>query len=63
MAMAHLCTFDCDHMWKKLEEESIKKIGDHVLTKNVNDQKHYPSLCAIITLGKRGVNPRPFLSP
>jgi hypothetical protein len=45
-------------MWKKLEEESIKKLGDHVLTKNVNDQKHYPSLCAIITLGKRGVNPR-----
>jgi hypothetical protein len=24
MAMAHLCTNDCDHMWKKLEEENIK---------------------------------------
>jgi hypothetical protein len=24
MAMAHLCTNDCDHMWKRLEEKSIK---------------------------------------
>jgi hypothetical protein len=27
MAMAHLCTNDCDHMWKKLEEKSIKPWG------------------------------------
>ena len=26
MAMAHLCTNDCDHMWKKLEEKSIKTL-------------------------------------
>jgi hypothetical protein len=24
MAMAHLCTNDCDHMWKKLKEKSIR---------------------------------------
>jgi hypothetical protein len=22
--MAHLCTNDCDHMWKKLKEKSIR---------------------------------------
>jgi hypothetical protein len=27
MAMAPLCTNDCDHMWKKLEEKSIKPWG------------------------------------
>jgi hypothetical protein len=27
MAMAHLCTNDCDHMWKKLEKKSIKTLG------------------------------------
>jgi hypothetical protein len=26
MAIAHLCTNDCDHMWKKLEEKSIKTL-------------------------------------
>jgi hypothetical protein len=26
-AMAHLCTIDCDHMWKKLGEKSIKPWG------------------------------------
>jgi hypothetical protein len=26
MAMAHLCTNDCDHMWKKLEKKSIKTL-------------------------------------
>jgi hypothetical protein len=26
MAMAHLCTNDCDHMWKKLKEKSIKTL-------------------------------------
>jgi hypothetical protein len=25
-AMAHLCTNDCDHMWKKLKEKSIKTL-------------------------------------
>jgi hypothetical protein len=24
MAMAYLCTNDCDHMWEKLEEKSMK---------------------------------------
>jgi hypothetical protein len=24
MAMTHLCTDDCDHMWKKLKEKSIR---------------------------------------
>jgi hypothetical protein len=42
---------------------SLLLLGDHVLTKDVNDQKHYPSIYAIITLGKRRFNPRPFLSP
>jgi hypothetical protein len=23
MAMAHICTNDCDHMWKKLKEKNI----------------------------------------
>jgi hypothetical protein len=26
MAMAHLCTNDCDHMWKKLKEKSIRTL-------------------------------------
>jgi hypothetical protein len=26
MAMAHVCTNDCDHMWKKSEEKSIKTL-------------------------------------
>jgi hypothetical protein len=29
----------------------------------VNDQKHSPCLCALITLDKKGVNPRPLLNP
>jgi hypothetical protein len=53
VAMAHLCTNDCDHMWKKLEEKSIKTL----------ETMFYPSFGAIITLGKRGVNPRPLLNP
>jgi hypothetical protein len=40
-----------------------QNLENQVLTKNVNDQKHYPSIYAIITLGKRRINPRPFLSP
>jgi hypothetical protein len=27
MAMAHLCTNDCDHIWKKLERKSKKTLG------------------------------------
>jgi hypothetical protein len=46
-----------------VEEREPQNLGNHVLTKNVNDQKHYPSIYAIITLGKRRLNPRPFLSP
>jgi hypothetical protein len=26
MARAHLCTNDCDHMWKKLKEKSIRTL-------------------------------------
>jgi hypothetical protein len=26
MAMTHLCTDDCDHMWKKLKEKSIRTL-------------------------------------
>jgi hypothetical protein len=26
MAMAHLCTNDCDHMWKKLKEKRIRTL-------------------------------------
>jgi hypothetical protein len=50
-------------MWKKLEEKSIKTLETMFYPKNVNGQKHYPSFCAIITLDKRGVNPRPLLNP
>jgi hypothetical protein len=46
-----------------VEEREPQNLGNHVLTKNVNDQKHYPSIYAIITLGKRRLNPRPSLSP
>jgi hypothetical protein len=26
MARAHLCTNDCDHMWKKLKQKSIRTL-------------------------------------
>jgi hypothetical protein len=27
MARAHLCTNDCDHMWKKLKEKGVRSLG------------------------------------
>jgi hypothetical protein len=26
MARAHLCTNDCDHMWKKLKEQGVRAL-------------------------------------
>jgi hypothetical protein len=30
MARAHLCSNDCDHMWKKLKEKSIRTLETRV---------------------------------
>jgi hypothetical protein len=57
MAMAHLCTNDCDHMWKKLKEKEHKNLGDHVLTKKVNDLKALPKLLCTYHLGQEGSKP------
>jgi hypothetical protein len=44
-------------MWKKLKEKEHKNLGDHVLTKKVNDLKALPKLLCTYHLGQEGSKP------
>jgi hypothetical protein len=57
MAMTHLCTNDCDHMWKRIEEKSIKP-WNHGLTKRTEWQGFQPHQWNNGHLEPRRLNPK-----
>jgi hypothetical protein len=57
MAMTQLCTNDCDHMWKRIEEKSIKP-WNHGLTKRSEWQGFQPHQWNNGHLEPRRLNPK-----
>jgi hypothetical protein len=57
MAMAHLCTNDCDHMWKRIEKKSIKP-WKHGLTNKSEWQGFQPHKWNNGHMEPRRLNPK-----